>query len=397
LVRPTISLALIFANLGHLYVHMFTAFYFIIILSIESAWELPYHQLIKLWAPGALMVGLAALPAGWLADRWSAPGTLALFFIGLGISTLFAGFASTPLELLISLTGVGLFASIYHPVAIPWLIRNTDRNPGKALGFNGIFGSLGVALSALVAGLLVEAFGWRSAFLLPGLIALATGLFFLWALLTRRIGDRLPREDQAESKGRSHLSIFLLLLLVMFIGGLIYQSTQTVLPKVFELRASNILGSGYTEIGLLVTAVYTASAAMQLVVGHLADRFPLKRLYLLMLLAQIPLLWFAADLSGGMLIAITALMVIANTGALPAENLLLAQYTPAQHHGLAFGAKFTLVFGAGPIAVTLIAYFHQQSGEFHQLFTLLALLAGLGALTIALLPRKEKVRSTLAP
>ena len=67
---------------------MFTAFYFIIILSIESAWELPYHQLIKLWAPGALMVGLAALPAGWLADRWSAPGTLALFFIGLGISTL---------------------------------------------------------------------------------------------------------------------------------------------------------------------------------------------------------------------------------------------------------------------------------------------------------------------
>lgn len=388
------SLARLFANLGHLYVHMFTAFYFIIILSIETAWERPYHQLIALWTPGALMVGLGALPAGWLADRWSAPGTLALFFIGLGLSTLVAGVASSPLELLISLTGVGLFAAIYHPVAIPWLIRNSDKNPGKTLGFNGIFGSLGTALSALVAGFLVETFGWRAAFFLPGLVALSTGGLFLWALITRRVGDRLPSKNQVESGKGRQLSIFLFLLLVMFIGGLIYQSTQTVLPKVIELRASTILGGGYTEIGILVSAVYSASAAMQVVVGHLADRFPLKRVYLLMLVAQIPLLWLVADLSGGMFLAVAAMMVIANTGALPAENLLLARHTPAHHHGLAFGAKFTLAFGAGPIAVSIIAFFHQQTGEFHLLFLLLALLACLGAAIIALLPSSKEPKPT---
>ena len=51
--------------------------------------------------------------------------------------TVATGFARTPLELALGMAGTGLFASIYHPVGIAWLVRNA-KNRGKALGINGV-------------------------------------------------------------------------------------------------------------------------------------------------------------------------------------------------------------------------------------------------------------------
>ncbi len=56
-------LPLVFSCLGHTYMHLFTAFYFVIALTLEDAWQLEYHELIELWALGALLVGVAALAA----------------------------------------------------------------------------------------------------------------------------------------------------------------------------------------------------------------------------------------------------------------------------------------------------------------------------------------------
>src|SRR5690606_6322836 len=128
----------------HFYIHLFTAFFFVIVLAIEADWQLPYHQLVELWTLGAFLVGAGALPAGWLGDRWSAPGMMAVFFIGIGLTSIVCGFAETPAGLTVGLAGIGLFASIYHPVGIAWLVRHA-RSRGKALGLNGIFGSAGVA------------------------------------------------------------------------------------------------------------------------------------------------------------------------------------------------------------------------------------------------------------
>jgi len=36
-------------------------------------------------------------------------------------------------------------SAIYHPVGIAWLVKSADR-PGRALGINGVFGSLGIAV-----------------------------------------------------------------------------------------------------------------------------------------------------------------------------------------------------------------------------------------------------------
>ena len=55
------NLALIYSAVGHALMHMFAAFYFVIVLAIEKVWLLPYEELLKLWVLGSLLVGVAAI------------------------------------------------------------------------------------------------------------------------------------------------------------------------------------------------------------------------------------------------------------------------------------------------------------------------------------------------
>ena len=382
---------LFFSSLGHLLNHVCIAFYFVIVLALEADWRLPYHELIELWTLGALMVGLGALPAGLLGDRIGAPAMMVIYFLGLGGCSIGAGTANSTWAMLIWLTGIGAFAAIYHPVCIPWLVRNSNRAKGKTLAFNGIFGSLGGAAAGITAGWLIYFSGWRAAFIVPGIICLMLGTALLIYIWRGVVGDRKEVTDQPKhgADGRQLVVVFGVLTITMFLAGMIYYSTQTALPKLFELRNDGFVGSGTFGIGILVAAVYTVAAFMQLVGGELADRYPLKYVYVGAIVIEIPLLALAAGSSGVSLLIVAILMVSANASALPAENMLLAKYTPAHHHGLAFGVKFVLAFGAAPLAVQLVSYVQGNTGEFYWLFVILSIFAGVAFLAAAMLPRAQ--------
>ena len=361
-------ISLVFSCLGHTYVHLFTAFYFVIVLALEEAWALPYHELVELWTLGALLVGLGALPAGWLGDRWSPSGMMVTYFVGLGSASIFCGLVDAKLALLVGLSAVGLFCSIYHPVGIAWLIRNAARR-GKALGVNGVFGSIGIAGAGIVAGTLIDLFGWRAAFILPGVVCLLTGLGLLVCLRLGLVEEGAPPRAADPPPSRSDmLRVFAILLLTMFFMGLIFQGTQAALPKVFDLRLRHIAGEGAFGIGLILAGVYTVGGIMQIVGGYLADRYPLKPIYICVYLFQVPVLATLAGVSGLPLIAVAMLIVLLSTVGLPAENMLLARYTPMRHHSLVFGVKFVLSFGAAPLAIAFAAFVQERSGEFTWLF-----------------------------
>ena len=84
--KSTTRLTTFYAATGHMFMHMFAAFYFVIVLAIEDDWQFSYDELINLWFLGSLLVGLGAIPSGWLSDRWSRSGMIAIMFIGLGLS-----------------------------------------------------------------------------------------------------------------------------------------------------------------------------------------------------------------------------------------------------------------------------------------------------------------------
>jgi MFS family permease len=387
---------IVYSCLGHLYVHLCTAFYFVIVLALERAWQLPYHELIGLWTLGSLMVGAVALPAGLLSDRVGAPRMMVLYFLGMGACAIGAGLAATPTVLVAALTGMGIFAAIYHPVGVPWLVRNAGAARGKALGFNGVFGSMGTAGAGLTAGILIDVVSWRAAFIVPGAACALTG-FALLAHITRgAVSEEAVPKDHTDAESRiDMIRAFAILLVTMFIAGLVYHTIQTSLPKVFAERHDGLVGEGTAGIGLLLAAVYAVAGLMQVVGGHLADRYPLKTVYLATILVQVPAIWLAASLSGLPLVLIATFMVLSGAAQLPAENMLLARFTPARRHGLAFGVKFVLSFGAAPFAVQLVAIVSGRTGGFYWVFAALTGVALLAFTAAAFLPGTG--RRTVSP
>ncbi|MGO1117276.1 MFS transporter [Rhodovibrionaceae bacterium A322] len=389
--KPSSGLTLFFSSIGHLYVHLFTAFYFVIALTLEEVWALPYHELIEYWTLGALLVGLAALPAGWIADRWSPTAMMVIYFLGLGASSILCGLIDGPLALMVGLASLGLFASIYHPVGIAWLV-SVSKQKGRALGINGVFGAGGVAAAGLVAGGLIDLFSWRMAFILPGVICFATGLLFWWALKrgmiqTQAAGNEPPK---AANSRRDLVKAFLILLVTLTVVGILFQATQAALPKVFDLRLQDLAGDGALGVGLLVAAVYTVGGITQVLGGYMADRLPLKKVYVLGFLLQVPALAGVALLGGAPLVVIAATSVLLSTAVLPAENMMLARFTPPQHRSLAYGAKFVLAFGTAPLAIWFVSVVQAQTAEFFWLFAPLAALAAIAAIAAFFLPEVEE-------
>jgi MFS family permease len=369
--------AVAFSCAGHFFNHFFEPTFFVVALVLPSVFGISYEAALALIIIGKVLLGVMAPVAGWIADRWSAPGMMAVYFLGMGAAGIGCGLVDSAWEMGIALTVLGAFASIYHPVGIAWLVRSA-QSKGKALGINGIFGSLGPAVAGVSAGALIEVFGWRYAFLVPGTAMIACGLVFVVMLRMGLITDH-PVSVTARPAGApgDTRRAFLVLALGMLVGGLIYQATQAALPKVFEDRLGGLLGDGTVGPGVAVMIVYGFSALMQVTAGHLADRFSLKWVYLFAWVVQAPLLAVAAVASGAPLLVTAMLMVTCNTGSLPAENMLLARYTPERWRATAFGIKFVLNFGMAALAVPVVGLVRSTSGDFLLLF------AGLAALALA--------------
>ena len=364
--------------------HMFAAFYFVIILTIEKEWSISYDQLIRLWFLGALLIGLGAIPFGWLSDRWSRSGTMTIMFIGMGLASILCGLSTSISFLFISLSLLGLFCSIYHPVGIPWVIHSANKQ-GRALGINGIFGGVGIGSGAFVAGTLTELLNWQLAFILPGFISIIIGFVLIYFIFINKISYKnifINNIEQDHSRNEMIL-ISLIMLISMFALGLTFHNTQTALPKVFEIRIDNI---NSIQIGLMIGIIYFISGATTFIGGLLADRFNLKTIYLIGIFLQFPCYLGIAYVSGYSLVVLCILAAVFNASILPTENLLLSKFTPQKYHGVVYGIKFILAFGSGPISVFLISEIYSITLEFTYLFLINAIMMGLVSIFIIFLP-----------
>ena len=370
--------------------HMFAAFYFVIVLTIEKEWNISHDQLIKLWSLAALLIGLGAIPFGWLSDRWSRSGTMTIMFIGMGLASILCGLSNSVSLLFFSLSLLGLFCSIYHPVGIPWVIHAANRQ-GRALGVNGIFGGVGIGSGAFIAGTLTELLNWQLAFILPGLISIIIGLVLFYLIIINKISytNFFINKDKQDHSRNEVILVAIIMLLSMFALGLSFHNTQTALPKVFEIRIGNI--SSF-QIGFMIGVIYFISGATTYVGGILADRFNQKAIYLIGIFLQFPCYLGIAYMSGYSLVVLCILAAVFNASILPTENLLLSKFTPQKYHGVVYGIKFILAFGSGPISVFLISEIYSITLEFTYLFLINAIMMAIVSVFIIFLPMKNNQR-----
>lgn len=385
--RYSAPLSMGFSCVAHSYSHLFAPIFYIAVLALEPELGLSHGEAVSLILVSNILFGVMAPLAGWLGDRWSAVGMMTAFFLGTGGGMVLTGLADTPFAIAFWLATTGLFGSIYHPVGMSWLVRNA-LNRGMALGVNGMFGGFGPAAAALMSGALIDLFGWRAAFILPGALIIATGVVFCALVLRGEIVEsKTDRRVEPPVSRQDTIRVILVLMVTMICNGMIYQATQAGLPKVFSLRVADFAAGGAFGISVMVAIVYGTAGVLQIISGRLADRYSLKTVYQLAFLCQVPLLVLASQLGGPLLVVVAVLMVTANVGSLPAENCLVARYSPSHRRGLFYGLKFVFAIGvASGLGVKLEGALFDASGDFFWLFVVLASLAAAASAIGFLLP-----------
>ena len=389
-----------FASIGHLFTHMMMLIYATVVLRLETEWQIDYGTLVALASTGWLLFGLGALPAGWLADRWTAPGMMAVLFFGLGGASIATGFASSPGEIAVGLAAIGLFAAIYHPVGIPWLLRHGGGRKGLAVGINGFFGAVGIAVAPLVAVVCADAFGWRGAFFVPGGLMIAIGVaHVLMSPKDVPVEADKPGTVPPRLRDPATIRLILALMVIAFSAGLIFHGTAVAMPKMFETGirdfAAAVMGADAVDTSLFVTVIYLFGGCCQMLVGGLADRMPGRRtMFMVAYAVQIPVLATLGWLGGAPMAAVALLAVSLQLGFQSLEDLLVVRSVPSSWLSRVFATRFVVGMGAGVLAPTLVGFGYAWSGDFSAVFLVFGALAAVVALAASQLPSDRSTAAT---
>jgi MFS family permease len=378
-----------FINLGHLLDHLVMLVFPTVVLALGREWGRPYSELLPLALGGFIAFGAFAIPAGWLADHWSRYRMMAVFFFGIGGSLFLTGFASSPWQIAAGLTLTGMFAAIYHPVGIAMLVAS-PKNLGMALGWNGLWGNLGLAFAAIVSGALMDLWGWRTAFFIPGIAAMVAGAAFL--LL---VPDPGPVAKKSKTIGlhldtRTMAQIFAILLIATACGGVIFNSTTVAMPKIFDERLSALTQTN-VGIGALVAVVYSVAAFAQVLMGTLMSRFDMKPLMIGVGLVQVPLLFAAASLDGWPMLVVALFMMMAIFGQIPQNDGIVGKYVADEYRARVLSVRYVVSLGVASVAVPMIAVLHRTEGGFRNVFLVLAMLACAVFVSALFFPSRDRI------
>ena len=365
-------------NIGHAIDHMFLLIFATAVTTIATDFGLSrWEDLMPFGAGAFLLFGLGSLPAGRLGDLWGRRAMMVMFFFGMGACALLVAATQGPWSMAAALTLMGAFSSIYHPVGIPMLVQGA-QNPGRTIGFNGLVGNLGIAIAALVTGFLVKYVGWRMAFALPGLVSLATGFAFM-AFAPRETEPPAKRTSKVVTLPRSvMLRIVAIMTATAITGSLLFNFTTNGNGQLLRERFTGIIEDPAT-LGLMLAAVYAVASLAQIVVGRLIDRYPLKRIYVGIVVLQAPLLLLAANAQGWTLFFLQIAIMVSIFGAIPFTDAMVVRYVDDRMRSRVSGIRIAVSFGVSSMAVWALGPIVKASG----FQWLMLLMAGIAVVTLA--------------
>ena len=373
-------------NVAHAIDHMFLLIFATAVATI--AVEFGYSNWTDLmpYSVGAFaLFGLGALPAGRLGDLWGRRIMMIVFFVGMGAAALLVALTQNAWQLAAALTLLGAFAAIYHPVGIPMLVQNVS-NPGAVIGINGLAGNLGIAIAALVTGFLVKWIGWRAAFAVPGIVAIACGIIFaiVCPIETEAPSRRKGGKAKVVLTPAMLVRVFTVMTAAAAASSLIFNFTTNGNAQLLSERIRGIIEDP-ALLGAMLALVYTIASFAQIVVGRLIDSMPFKPLQLWMSVAQIPLLILAAHTQDWWLFASLLAVMVFIFGSIPFIDAMIVRYVDDRLRSRMAGMRLTVAFGISSLAVWLLGPLVKSIG-FAAALWILAGIAAIRSAIVLLLP-----------
>lgn len=349
-----------FLNLAHGLDHFVLLIFPAVVLGLESVFNRPYDEMIALSTGAFVAFGVFSIPAGWLADRFSRRNIMAVFYFGFAGSLMAAGLSPSPLWLGVSMSFIGMFAAIYHPVGMAMLIQISKARP-RTLAFNGVCGNLGVTLAPAVSGTLMAWCGWRAAFVVPALLCLGAGVAFLaWVPDEGATRSKRSAATVVALSPRAAMTLFSSYMVISLFGGLTFNTALIAIPKLLNER----MGEGVSVVMVLwlATGIFVCGGAAQLAVGRLLERVQPHLLFAAVATMQFIGLVWATYATGAALVMALAVAIAAIYGQTTVGDIVIARYVSDAWRGRVYAVRYFLSFISSGIAVQLIANLYGRGG-----------------------------------
>lgn len=337
---------------------------------------------------GKIVVGpLFGFIAGWFIDRFG-PRRMMLAGVVMG------GMALIGLS---QITALWMFYLCYLFVALGYvcggplpnqvlLSRWFDKSRGKAMGFAYLGIGVGGAIVPLMANGLTQRLGWHHALMALGILMIVVAFPIIWFVKDAPDGyeKRVVEPPAPIGSILKKRSFYLLAIGSMCSIGAVGGTNQHL-----KLFLSIDQGFSQTDAAKIISLVLASSIIGRLLMGWLADRFPKKYVMLLIYLlvsAAIPLLYFTS--TSGVIYVFAVAFGIAFGGDYMIIPLMAAELFGLKVMGRVMGIILTADGLAEALAPMLVGLLRDQSKNYVNGFAALIGLAVIGAIAIALLPRR---------
>ena len=341
-------------------------------------------------AVSKLLVGpLFGFLAGWMVDRF---GPRRLMMSGI----VMAGVALIGLSVTSALWMFYLFY-IFNALGYVFggplpsqvmLSRWFDKARGKAMGFAYLGIGIGGATAIYLSPWLARQFGWQGALRTLGILIIVIAFpmaFFVKESPETQQGGRPAGPPVPLGETLKSLPFFLLAIGSMCSIGAVGGTNQNL-----KLFLSLDLSYTQEKAATVGSLVLISSLVGRLLMGWLADRMPKKYVMLLiysLVAAAIPLLFFAS--TPGVIYLFAIVFGIGLGGDYMIIPLMAAELFGVRVLGRVMGVVLTADGVAEALAPMLVGYLRDVTKSYAMGFAALIGLAILGAVAVALLPKKR--------
>jgi MFS family permease len=266
---------------GHFVIHWFQQFFPVILPSIKSGLGLTNVEVGALTSAQQMIMGLAQLPVGLLADAMvrHRANMLALSLVAMGVAYFLLGSPVFAWALLGSGL-IGLGTALWHPTAAASLSNRFPERRATALSVHGTGATISDTITPLFVGALLASFSWETVArlqLLPGLLF----ALVVWRALAGVFTDGDSKALQTSTQFRDVVGV---IKNPAFVGvsiatGLLSMGRLVILTFL-PIYLQEYLHYSAFALGVFVALMHALGTISQPVLGLLSDRFGRKAVLL---------------------------------------------------------------------------------------------------------------------